>query len=417
MKKRLLAAVLSFTLAIAPISGVKAQGISSAQKNMTASISGAVVDVRTMSAITEAPTQEEPGKELKVGIYDKDGSNVSAATPYALTKKSQIDNPKVNSYEVMVPAGYSKDALIPVKVKSRGALFLGVLNGFGSEVSISRIYKEAACVNYTYVSQNVAYIPSAGTYYIKIDKYNFSGGAEHSFLAQFAFVSGANTELKNKTNVINATFGQKSPLFYKMSVKKTTKIVVSINLEYSGYATLCNAKKAALTSEEYVYSKGDKLVYVVPKGTYYLKIKSMQGFVSTTATYVAVSNSAGASKAKAGTLKVNGQTKNILICPKDSASRAYYLKFNNPKRQTIKLNVKSSYTSGKVQLEFYDAKGTKFGSKCTIYNGVGRKNVYTPYSYTYGSSAKKLPKGTYYIKVKKIDKRTSGIIEVNVKNK
>ena len=74
------------------------------------------------------------------------------------------------------------------------------------------------------------------------------------------------------------------------------------------------------------------------------------------------------------------------------------------------------FTSGKMQFEFLNAKNSSFGKR-TIYNGINKKNVYTPYTYTSGSSSKTLPKGTYYIKFKKLDKKTSGIIQVNVKNK
>ena len=201
-----------------------------------------------------------------------------------------------------------------------------------------------------------------------------------------------------------------------MTVTKPTKITISFSTDYKAYGTLCNSKKTALTAQSTV-EEGDKLVYVVGKGTYYLKVKSQKGCIALSSTFTTVSSAASASKSKAGTLKVNGSTRNALVLPGDSTSRNYYLKFYNPKNQKIYLNVTTSFSSGSVKIEFLDSKGTSYGSK-KIANGVAIKNVYNPYVYgAYSASSRILPKGTYYIKLTKTQKKTSGIVQINVKNK
>ena len=155
---------------------------------------------------------------------------------------------------------------------------------------------------------------------------------------------------------------------------------------------------------------------MVPKGTYYFKVRKSEEVFCVSATYTTVSNAGMTNKSKAGTLKVNGSTRNIVILPGDSTGKTYYMKFYNPKKQKITLNVTSSYTSGKVQFQFTDAKNSSFGTR-TIYNGINKKNAYIPYTYGNGTNSKMLLKGTYYIKIKKLDKKTSGIIQVNIKNK
>lgn len=426
MKKKLIAAVLSFAMAVAPMSGVEAKQVSLTQKqvmNVTKSMTNVLAETVTdgKTAVAMGDLGSDPVAQKVTITNIKDGKNVSVTTPLAYTKKSHALNPKFNTYQIKVPAGYgetNKDVVIPINVKSRGVLIAGCINIMEEKVSLGRVYIEPECINGTYLSNNMAYLNKGGKYYVKISSYEFNREADTYFALNLAFVSGADTLLKNKTNVLNATMGSDKPNYYKISVSKTSKVIVSFDSESNVYATLCNGKKAAMTNEEYIGRVG-KAVYVVPKGSYYLKVKAYNGFISTTATYLTVTNSGGASKSKAGTLKVNGSKKNVLFCPKDSTSRAYYVKFSNSKRQKIKVYLKSSFTSGKVQFEIFDSKGRKFGSPTTIYNGVGKTNSYQPYTYVYGSksNSKTLPKGTYYIKFKKLDKKTSGIIEVNVKNK
>ena len=178
-----------------------------------------------------------------------------------------------------------------------------------------------------------------------------------------------------------------------------------------------NSKKKAITGEEYISGSESKVVFAVSKGTYYIRLKASKGLVSITPTFTAVSNASGPSKAKAGTMKMNGKTQNVVVLPGDSTKKYYYLKFYNPKNQKVYLNTNSSYTSGKMQIEFFNTKNSSFGSR-TIWNGINEKNTFNPYVYTYtGNNGYKLPKGTYYVRFTKLDKKTAGIIQVNVKNK
>lgn len=300
-------------------------------------------------------------------------------------------------------------------MKAKGALALAAASEAGNELS-AYVYSDSACKKMCSVSDDLYYLPKATTYYIKVYTYSLEQDVDNMIAVVLGFVSGANAELKNKSNVISASFGSNSPIYYKMVISKTSKVTVRFDAKYSTYVTLCNSKKSAITHEEYVYSSVGRAVYVVPKGTYYLKVKKSKEAFSVASVFTPVSNAAPSSKSKAGTLKVNGSTRNILVCPADSTGRTYYMKFYNPKRQKITLNVTSSFTSGKIEFQFLDSKNSSFGTR-TIYNGINKKNVYTPYTYTTGSSQKTLPKGTYYIKFKKLDKKSSGIIQVNVKNK
>lgn len=426
MKQKLIAAILSLSLAVAPFSGVQAKEAKVAEKaiptvqeivDSTAStIMDNGVQAKALSSdVTEPDAPVDTPVQKKIHMYNLDGKTVSYMAPYYYTKRSQLEGGKYNAYTAVIPGNYDKEVILPVKVKAKGALALAAASEAGNELS-AYVYSDSACKKMCSVSDDLYYLPKATTYYIKVYTYSLEQDVDNMIAVVLGFVSGANAELKNKSNVISASFGSNSPIYYKMVISKTSKVTVRFDAKYSTYVTLCNSKKSAITHEEYVYSSVGRAVYVVPKGTYYLKVKKSKEAFSVASVFTPVSNAAPSSKSKAGTLKVNGSTRNILVCPADSTGRTYYMKFYNPKRQKITLNVTSSFTSGKIEFQFLDSKNSSFGTR-TIYNGINKKNVYTPYTYTTGSSQKTLPKGTYYIKFKKLDKKSSGIIQVNVKNK
>ena len=62
--------------------------------------------------------------------------------------------------------------------------------------------------------------------------------------------------------------------------------------------------------------------------------------------------------------------------------------------------------------DLYDSAGKSFGVDY-IYSGVDKEEsfeVYVGDEY----SERMLPKGTYYLKFKKVEKKTSGMIQVNI---
>lgn len=453
MKKKLIAAVLSLSLAVSPVSGISAQSaaktnagtVESMQDMIRYAAEGMMKDKESTAgfcAVSEVPAAQSPAvtaspvtsvitqtpavtvtpsptasAETSVAIFNEDGQIVKVPAPYIYESMSQLVEPSYNKYEIKVPSNYGKHVVVPIKVKSRGALIYAVVSMNNTQAAnYYKLYSDAACTKSIATEDNTAYLSKAGTYYIKVDSTVLSETGESILTAAFAFVSGGDRQLKNKSDVLTTTFGTSKPVYYKMKVTKPTKIAISFSTDYKTYGTLCNSKKTALTVQSTI-EENDKLVYVVGKGTYYLKVKSKKGFIALSSTFTTVSNAASASKSKAGTLKLNGSTRNALVLPEDSTSRNYYLKFYNPKNQKVYLNVTTSFSSGSVKIEFVDSKGTSYGSK-KIASGITIRNVYNPYVYgAYSASSRILPKGTYYIKLTKTQKKASGIVQINVKNK
>lgn len=437
MKKKLVAAALTLTLAVNSFCGIS---VNAEQKENSPSDKAIVTELANQLAEVEnyvaasADLDDIWDDDLNLDDYwddDKtsvedstgdlqiinmDGQLVSSLVPGNLKNMSDINKKKYATYLAYAPAGYGKDVVIPVKVKSRGALAYALAATYDEDVYY-RLYSDKACTDMVYESDHVAFLEKAGTYYIKVGQYELAKEGESGFSLALGFVSGANGVLKNNSNLLGATFGTKSSVYYKFTVKQTTKVTIKIESDYTKYVTLCNSKKSAITNEEYISSADSKAVFGVAKGTYYIRVKATEGLVSITPKFTAMKSVAGPSKAKAGTIKVNGKTQNIVVLPGDSKKKYYYLKFYNPKNQKITVNVTSDFTSGKMEFDFYDTKNDSFGTR-TIWSGLNEKNTFNPYVYSYTSNnGYKLPKGTYYIRFKKLDKKTAGTIQVNIKTK
>lgn len=413
INKKLVAIILSLSLAVMPFSGIS---VNATQKETTPFVQETTVEAY---AASEDSWYTDATSDLTVAemqIIDMDGLQVSETVPSVLKKKSDISQEKYTKYMIYAPEGYEQDVIIPVKLKSKGILNYALAAAYDSDLYYS-LYSDLACTKFISSYDNMAFIEKAGTYYIKIGKYDLANEGDSRISLVMGFINGANAVLKNNTNLISAAFGTDKSVYFKFTVNKTSKLTFKIGSEYGKYITLCNSKKKAITGEEYISGSESKVVFAVSKGTYYIRLKASKGLVSITPTFTAVSNASGPSKAKAGTMKMNGKTQNVVVLPGDSTKKYYYLKFYNPKNQKVYLNTNSSYTSGKMQIEFFNTKNSSFGSR-TIWNGINEKNTFNPYVYTYtGNNGYKLPKGTYYVRFTKLDKKTAGIIQVNVKNK
>lgn len=438
MKNKLLSFILCIAVTLCSLTGVQAKDIGSkssdtndTSETLNKIVAENVLEAKTLAQdltevspmpsasapVSQPPASEAPAVQPKIKISTLEGKTVSSTAPYYYTNVSQMMDEEYSFYNVDVSAGYPKAAVVPVKVKAKGILLLSAVKYPKTSITMKYIYSDAACTKKIAVSNSIAYLPKAATYYIKIDKSQISQTEDNRFAIVLGHVSGENRVIKNKSDVIASSAGTSSPVYFKVTVKKTTKLTLGVYSDLKGTAALCNGKKVPITHETSISKNGGVHVYVVSKGSYYFKVKCSKGLFSVTADLATVSNGSGTSKAKAGTLKINGSAKNILLYTAAPSSRGYYLKFYNPKKQKINMYVTSSFSSGKVKLDFIDTKHTDFGKAASITSGVNQKRVYRTFIGKNSDKVKTLPKGTYYIRIQKLDKKTSGIIQVNIKNK
>lgn len=154
-------------------------------------------------------------------------------------------------------------------------------------------------------------------------------------------------------------------------------------------------------------ASSDVEYYGVSKGTYYLKVSGEKKY-AVGAAFQKVSDKAGASKAKARTIKQKKEVKGVLAAG-EKAKKADWYKFKVTKSKKLKLELS---TGGNGYIEFYlygpsykkgiriDALKNEGGTYFSV-NGANRKKI-------------KVKPGTYYIRVRRAsyDTKASGIYSI-----
>lgn len=193
----------------------------------------------------------------------------------------------------------------------------------------------------------------------------------------------------------------------------------------AGYLTFCDSKKKALGQKREVWSTNSKYKgtpyytrsFGVKKGkTYYIKIESSAG-VKVTATFKKVTKSKYNSKSKANTLKKNTTAKGVIIAG-DKTVDWYKIKLTSSKRVKLTYTAKTNGDTDNsgIKISFCKADGSLYIPGSTTqdpsYDWVSpwTSSGWSTYYRTYISSGKEtgLEAGTYYIKVERYNKTSSG---------
>lgn len=354
-----------------------------------------------------------------------DGSTKETITeivPKTVTTGTEADY-KSKTGTVLI--NYDGTDSIPLKMTSDGVL----LYQFGTDEANSglTIYSDAACTSAVktsyssstldeqynaYYSETENVYLDKGTYYVKPEK---TGVIDIAFYA----LNSADRTLKNKEWTVAAPKTSDSSILFKIKATKQSKITVDFDKEadagYGYTVTLLNSKKKAISNASDLSSSEKAAYYAVPKGTYYVKIKTYNGAYRLKTTVSEAKDSTGSSKAKAKAMKVNGGKVAGLFTTSDKTSNVDWVKFTNSKAQSTYVYIDYAFTSGKLKMEFLGSNGKSMGTK-TILPGENTDgaNLYTIGA---GYSGDKLAKGTYYVKIKKASAKTSANYKVYVKTK
>lgn len=245
--------------------------------------------------------------------------------------------------------------------------------------------------------------------------------------------------LEDLTNMYNA---QDSATYIKFKPAKTGYVTVKMSKnntsQYSrayGWVTLCNSKKSALSKEE-VFDTGrsDSKYYTFTYGvkkntTYYFRIElfaqDSYGYAlayptNVKFTFVKQDKSNKNSKSKAKTIKAGQKVTGVMIAGENKAD---WYKIKLTKNKIVKLNYSAksngnnANTDG-IKISFLNSKGKLW--KSGSYDNVSRlfpKNGFEFYSYYSNNPSKHLgiKKGTYYVKVERANKTSSGFYTLSWK--
>ena len=184
-----------------------------------------------------------------------------------------------------------------------------------------------------------------------------------------------------------------------------------------GYITFCDKNKKALGQADELYrtdyddAKYYTTTYGVKKGqTYYFQVYSRHG-VTLTAYANSQKKAAGTKKAKAKTIKKNKTVKGVIIAG-DKTVDWYKIKLTKSQKVKINYTAKSNGDTDYygIKFTFCDSKGKAF-----TYNAYDRVNRVYPKSgmefclkNTATGKKSGLKTGTYYVKVERYNKKSSG---------
>ena len=220
--------------------------------------------------------------------------------------------------------------------------------------------------------------------------------------------SGSTLTLATKTTKYEYIYG-------KFSVPKACTIAVTGNKIGTGGTTygvgvdLLNSKKKKL---EYAYVDAQKdgadgaAIWALNKGTYYLKVSGTMR-VAVAASYKAVANKSGATKASAYALTRNKTIRSILASGENKATADWY-KFYMPSK-VMYMELASAGTAS-VAYDIYGpsyAKGIYAGYTSSTKSG---RKIYS----TAGGVKKAVKPGWYYLKVYRLttSSNSSGVYSV-----
>lgn len=245
----------------------------------------------------------------------------------------------------------------------------------------------------TYAGSETIQIPSAGTYYFSV-----SGSQAGSVLAGAGFINGENRRISDGQMV---WIGQKNPQITFLTYTAPYTGYLAVATSHSGARTaLCNSSGKLLSRESYAKQGA---VYGVKKGkTYLIRVNSStnyDGYCAFMAKCTKVSEKSGKKKSKAVTIKKKKTKKGTIEA---GSSQADWYKFKLTKKKKTTITVKCA-ANEKIVVRVY--KGKKKIDSATMY---GNKKLTI-------RSVGKWPKGTYYIKIARGSKTSSGYYEVKWK--
>ena len=357
--------------------------------------------------------------------------NVKAATITDCNNQEEQTTLSAHVITTATDADYSKSSefivtttteneVVPLEVSCKGYVDYCVFSATSVGV---QPYKDEDCTKksgaFVYVSSSSeatesgiyyeygnVYCPKKGTYYLQIDQ-------PGDYVFSFYEYSGENKTLKENTYTTSYSYSydtynyNSKTIYYKYKATKTGYITLNTNFESSYgnlYLTLCNSKKKALTTEVYVSNSSNRneAVFAVKKGaTYYIKATSSSGVYQIKSKISGVSEKSGTKEKNAILLKSGKYVNGTVLC-EDKTNKVDYYKFKLNKSGKVTLSIKGNVSSGAIKVEIYS-----HNLKGTVTDTIREVDYSTSYPLTTYTS-KKLPAGTYYVKVTKSDSKSCG---------
>ena len=342
-------------------------------------------------------------------------------TPHVLSTGYEQDLLKENSYR------FTSDGkeLIRMDVPQNGAVVISLYGQKGTfintevytraDASDLPFYMKAQCTPDRGNRGTMTHYLNKGTYYLRFPENTYEVGVVLYPCKNQTLKDGAVIAAYCDYTQENI-YSYKAPSNGYITVSQTT--LSDVGGKGTMTAVFCNSKGTKL-AENAIFSdvqKG-KVSYAVKKGTTYkLKVKALS--VNDTQYYqlklkhTAVNEKSGSTKKKAVSVSFGNKVSGTVFA-EDSATKADWYKIKNPKKQQLLLNYSGSITSGSLMKDVYDAKGKKLDSYSVISN-IGEEKENLMHNAGGGTT---MPAGTYYLRVTKSRKSSTGIYSFSLSGK
>lgn len=263
------------------------------------------------------------------------------------------------------------------------------------------------------IDTKVYYLNNAGRYYLK---FIYQGNTKDSknFALSSAFMYSMNRTLTEGEHLVTYADSKQRTIYYKVSVEEKGMLSYIAVPEdgkslLTGYITLCDENKKAVSVKEYVSGSKDNnkavhTYYTVKEGVYYIQVKLNQPYI-TSFTMEKVKDLAGENMSTAKRIQMEGKGKKGAVYLSDSIKTEKWYQFRLKENQNFSIVI-NSCVNGYLNVEVCNAAGVTIKS--------GTASFYTGTKILKTSS--KWQKGTYYIKITKAkkSKKSSGYFDINI---
>lgn len=323
------------------------------------------------------------------------------------------------------------DVVRPITLK-KGALHITMF-GYSGATGVATLYSDEAMTQEvgkvtlsgsstmtssgSYQENVVIKIAKSKTYYIA-----FSNSSGKTALYQFTSqqYDGSNRML-TATPTLSYVDVPNGATYYCIQPEADGYVTLSPKFISNGYKdvngeiniTLCDSKKKAITKAKTIgtykgnYSK--KMVYAVSEGTYWVKVTSAQQTLFTMgAKFTAVADTSGLQMDDARKIKSGKWYKGLSLWENTTSEGDYY-KFTLKKAAMVTIDLKGDCGSGKLV-------GTVTGDRVNgSYSGLSLKKIGGKATWKVQTRAsKKLPAGTYYVRIAKDTKKTNAVYQLRI---
>ncbi|RDU23925.1 hypothetical protein [Anaerosacchariphilus polymeriproducens] len=350
--------------------------------------------------VTKETKQESTAQRAKAQSTKNDRS----------VKEMSIPKAKISSIsKKMDLSGYYYYNNVSYTLKTPGLLHINT-NNMADYVYVYNV--TTGKVAYSYADSSSGYHATfslgKGTYRVLISGYDYLNGLRYTSIRtevpQFL-------PTKNKTVVRDDNFYFKSTYYVKVKARKTGVLTIK-PLANSMYVKLVNARKKALSTDQYYY-KGSSASYGIKKGaTYYVKVTSSMR-ARYAMKFTSIKEKSGSKKSKAAKLSKKNRWSHGTLLAGSKTADWYKIKLNKKSKLNIILKPQICNV---LKLSVYGPNGKRWGdvAKITPYsNGTERK--FQLYTSNWISKNYKIDAGTYYVKIERGSKYTSGSYSIKWK--